>query len=106
MSLYRREGSPFWQYSFAINGVRFRGSTGCAGKREAQIVEAEKRHDIKSRRKHTDAFRLRDCFGAYWNEHGKHKRSSKFIFGKLDALSRFHGETPTIIAAIEAKEAE
>ncbi len=91
MSLYRRTGSPFWQYSFAVNGVRFRGSTGCASKRDAQIVEAGKRHEIKQRRKHIDAFRLRDCFGAYWDEHAKHTRSAKFVFGKLAALTRILG---------------
>lgn len=91
MSLYQREGSPFWQYSFAINGVRFRGSTGCKGKREAQIVEAEKRHEIKNRKTHKDPWRIRDCFGAYWDEHAKHKRSSMFVFRKLDALTRILG---------------
>lgn len=91
MSLYRREGSPFWQYSFAVHGVRFRGSTGCAGKREAAIVEAEKRHHAKQRRTHKDAWRLRDCLGAYWNERAKDKASAVSIFAKLSALSRLLG---------------
>lgn len=91
MSLYKRSGSPFWQYSFAIHGVRFRGSTGCTGKREAQVVEAEKRHEAKQKRKRTDPWRIRDCFGAYWSEHAKHKRSSDFVFTKLAALSRLLG---------------
>lgn len=96
MSLYKREGSPFWQYSFALDGVRFRGSTGCKSKREAQLVEAERRHDAKLRRKRSDPWRLRDCLGAYWNEHARHKRSSKGIFVKLDALSRLLGKDKMI----------
>lgn len=91
MSLYRRENSPFWQYSFTLNGVRFRGSTGRESKREAQAVEAEIRHKAKQRRTHSDVFRIRECFGAYWNEHASHKRSADFIFQKLDTLSRILG---------------
>lgn len=91
MSLYQRAGSPFWQYSFAINGSRFRGSTGETERRKAEKVEAEKRYEIANRRTHKDPWRIRDCFGAYWNEHAKFKRSSMFIFRKLDALSRLLG---------------
>lgn len=92
MPVNQREGSPFWQYSFTINGVRFRGSTGCTSKREAELVEAEKRHEARNRRTHKDPWRLRDCFGAYWNEHAKHKRAGMFVFRKLDALSRILGK--------------
>lgn len=91
MSLYKRKGSPFWQYSFAVNGVRFRGSTGCEGKREAQIVEAEKRHEAKNRRTREQPWRLREVFGAYWQEHAKNKKDADGIFRKLTALSRLLG---------------
>lgn len=99
MPVYKREGSPYWQYSFALNGVRFRGSTGKTSKREAQIVEAEKRHEAKQRRTHKDPWRLRDCLGAYWQEKAKHKRSSATSLAKLDALSRILGPD-TLIADI------
>ena len=95
MPLYQREGSPFWWYSFTVHGVRFRGSTECTGKREAQLIESEKRLEAKSRRTHIDDWRLRDCFGAYWFEHAQHRRSSKFVKQKLDTLSRILGpDTP------------
>ena len=97
MSLHQRPGSPFWQYSFTLNGVRFRGSTGETDKRKAEVAEAERRYEAKNRRTHKDPWRLRDCFGAYWNEHAKHKRSSIFVFRKLDALSRILG-ADTLIA--------
>lgn len=96
MSIYKREGSPFWQYSITVNGVRLRGSTGCTGKREAQLVEAEKRQEAKAKRKRTDPWRLRDCFGAYWQEHAKHKTSASGIFVKLEALSRIIGKDKMI----------
>lgn len=99
MSLYKREGSPFWQYSFAVNGVRFRGSTGCTGKREAAIVEAERHHEAKQRRSHKEPWRLRDCLGSYWSERAKDLASAQSVFAKLDALSRILG-ADTMIADI------
>lgn len=95
MPLYRRAGSPFWQYSFSVNGVRFRGSTGCASKREAQIVEAEKCQEARQRRSPKEPWRLRECLGAYWTERARSRASAVSIFAKLDALSRHLGpETP------------
>lgn len=91
MPLYQRAGSPFWQYSFTLNGTRFRGSTGETERRKAEAVEAERRYEAANRRTHKDPWRLRDCFGAYWSEHAKHTRSSLFVLQKLDALSRILG---------------
>lgn len=99
MSLYQRPGSPFWQYSFTINGVRFRGSTGCTGKKEARQVEAEKRHKAKNLRTRLDPWRIRDCLGAYWSEHAKFKRDADGIEGKLATLTRLLGKD-TLIATI------
>ena len=96
MSVYQREGSPFWQYSFSIDGVRFRGSTGCKNKKDAKLVENEKRHEAKERRKRSDPWRIRDCLGAYWIEHAKHKTSAEGIYVKLDALSRILGKDKMI----------
>lgn len=92
MSIYKRTGSPFWQYSFAIDGVRFRGSTGCESRRAAQLVEAEKRHEAKARRKRSEPWRIRDCFGAYWSDHARHTNSADGIFAKLASLSRVLGK--------------
>jgi integrase len=102
MSLYRREGSPFWQYSFTVNGARFRGSTGCAGKREAQIIEAEKRHAIKRGMVPKDKWTLHICLGSYWSERAKNNRSSKTILAKLDALRRILGKDTQIMALTNA----
>lgn len=98
MPLYQREGSPYWQYSFSVGGVRFRGSTGRTSKREAALVEAEERHNAKHRRKRSDPWRLRDCLGAYWQEHAKGlpEASAKGVFSKLDALSRLLGKDKMI----------
>lgn len=102
MSLYRRAGSPFWQYSFTVNGARFRGSTGCTGKREAQIVEAEKRHAIKRGMVPKDKWTLHICLGSYWSERAKNNRSAKTILAKLDALRRILGKDTAIMALTNA----
>ena len=102
MSVYQREGSPFWQYSISVNGVRLRGSTGCEGKREARVVEAEKRQEAKQQVTREQPWRLRDCFGAYWLEHAKAKRDADGIFQKLAALSRILGPDKMIASLTNA----
>lgn len=96
MPLYQRPGSPFWWYSFTLNGVRFRGSTGTEDKRKARLIEAEAEAQARARRTHRDAWRLRDCFGSYWDEHARHKRSCDFLFNKLENLSRLLGKDKLI----------
>lgn len=102
MSLYKRPGSPFWWYSFTLNGVRFRGSTGAEGRRDAAQVEAEARHRAKGQRTRAQPWRLRDCFGAYWQEHAKHKNDAAAIFAKLESLSRILGKDTPIAAITNA----
>lgn len=102
MPLYRREGSPFWQYSFSVNGVRFRGSTGETGKREAQAVEGGKRYAIKRGMAPRDRWSLHVCLAAYWSEKARHNRSSKTILAKLDALRRILGRDTALMALTNA----
>lgn len=42
------------------------------------------------------ALALRDCFGAYWNEHAKHKRAGELAFkgGGTDAAPRIGTPEP------------
>lgn len=42
---YKRKGSPYYQYEFVIEGVRFRGSTGLTSRREAEAFEDRLRAD-------------------------------------------------------------
>jgi len=91
MSLYQREGSPYWQYDFTVHGIRFRGSTGKQTKRQASIVEAELRNDAANKKGIKDDWRIRELLGTYWNDHAKHTKSAKTIYPILDALSRILG---------------
>lgn len=88
MSIYRPKKSPYWHYDFTVAGRRFHGSTGATVKEDAKNIEA----DIR-RRAVTEAhfperidMLLRDAFGRYWQEHGRHKKTAKDIFQKLETL--------------------
>lgn len=88
MPIYQREGSPYWWMSFTIPGrPRFRGSTGETDERKARIAEAEKYQQILAGKTPNDGWRVRDCFGAYWNDHGQDQKVSSQIFTHLEYLS-------------------
>lgn len=43
MGIYRHRNSPYWQFDFQLNGVRWRGSTGCTARRDAEEFERRQR---------------------------------------------------------------
>jgi integrase len=93
MSLYRREGSPYWQYDFTVNGVRLRGSTGETGKREALKVEDD--HKQSARREQgarKKEWTVQMWCEAYWDDHAQHRPSHPTILGQLAALRRHLGK--------------
>lgn len=98
MPVHKRPGSPFWHYSFSVNGMRFRGSTGKTSKNEAKIVEAEKRHAAKLSALPRDNWTLHHCLGVYWSERAQYNRSSKIILGLLYRLRQHLGENTPIMA--------
>jgi hypothetical protein len=74
MSVYERSGSPFWQYEFEVAGVRFRGSTRAADKRQATTIERQKRDEAREEmRRVTESgagpMTLNAAFERYWIEH-------------------------------------
>ena len=46
MSIRKDPRSPYWQYDFQRNKVRFHGSTGCTSKRDAERYEAELKRKV------------------------------------------------------------
>lgn len=92
MPLYRRSGSPFWWYNFTLDGLRFRGSTGKASKREAAAVEHDEKNRLRSLQATREDWRLRQVFGAYWEERGKHLRSWRTVEYQLGKLSDYLGK--------------
>ncbi|MDF0540818.1 site-specific integrase [Sphingobium sp. H39-3-25] len=91
MPVYQREGSPYWWYSFSIDGRRFRGSTGCTTQKQAKIVEAEKFQDAVKHPGKNDQWRLREVLGTYWAEHACNVESASDIFFHFELLSEFLG---------------
>ena len=98
MPLYKRKGSPFWQYSFTVDGVRFRGSTGETGKREAARVEAERLHQYRHATVPRDNWTLAHCLAIYWQDQARHKRSSEVTLHKLGKLREHLDKDKPIMA--------
>lgn len=91
MSLYRRKGSPFWWFDFTIDGLRFRGSTGQEGKREALKVEDDHKQASRRRGKQKKEWTLHRLCATYYNERGQHARSSETILHQLGKLEDYIG---------------
>lgn len=92
MSLYRRPGSPFWQYDFAVNGIRFRGSTGETGKREALKVEDDHKQAARKQGQRRKEWTLNTVCEAYWDDHAQYRPSHATILNQLVALRRHIGK--------------
>lgn len=93
MSLYRREGSPYWQFDFTINGERLRGSTGEKGKREALKVEDDHKQNARRRQgARKKEWTVQMLCEAYWDDHAQHRPSHPTILGQLAALRRHLGK--------------
>lgn len=92
MSLYLREGSPFWQYDFTVNGIRFRGSTGETGKRQAAKVEDDHKQSARRQGARKKEWTMQTLCEVYWGERGRDRKTSATILGQLAALRRHIGK--------------
>lgn len=88
MQLTKRAGSPYYQYAFTLKGRRFRGSTKESAKRAAEIAAYKIYNESSQLPSVTDGWRITECLGTYWTEHGQHQRSADFIWGKLSIIDR------------------
>jgi Site-specific recombinase XerD len=92
MSVYQREGSPFWWYSITLpDGRRLRGSTKKTTKRDAKIVAAEKEQNALAQPRRDQAWRLREVLGTYWEDHAKNLQNASVMFFHYELLSEFFG---------------
>lgn len=92
MSVYEREGSPFWWYSITLpDGRRLRGSTKEKTKRQARLVAAEIEQTELARPRRDSAWRLRHVLGTYWTEHAQSLDSASDVFFHFELLSDFLG---------------
>ncbi|PNU02485.1 tyrosine-type recombinase/integrase [Novosphingobium guangzhouense] len=98
MPIYRRKGSPHFWMSISIPGrPRFRGSTGETNERKARLVEAETEQKMRAGLSRPAAWRIRECFAAYWEDHGQHQATEDDIFRSLEILSAHFGADTEII---------
>lgn len=78
MSVYRRQGSPYYYADFRVRGVRVYESTGCTTEREAKAEERRLREkklaELKERTPGV-GLTLDQAFGKYWREHAEQKLS-------------------------------
>ena len=102
MPLYLREGSPFWQYDFTVNGKRFRGSTGETSKREARRVADDHKQSAKRDDLHRPNWTMRTLCETYWHEHAQDRAASKTYWNQLLNLAHHIGKDRPIRAITNA----
>jgi integrase len=92
MSVYQREGSPYWWYSITLpDGRRLRGSTKKTAKREARLVALEKEQTALAAPRRDQAWRLREVLGTYWTDHAQNLQTASVMFFHYELLSEFLG---------------
>ena len=66
--LFKREGSPYWQYEFVVEGLRYRGSTKVRGKSEALKVVSKLRQEVVSGATASTRMTLGTALDRYYRE--------------------------------------
>ena len=101
MSVYRPQGSPFYQYDFQMRGRRFHGSTKCKGRREAEAVEKGERERAKELLRIStggaEALTLDVAAGRYWNEVGAHHADCAGTWRTIERLISYFGPDKLLV---------
>ena len=117
MSVFKVRNSPFYQFDFQIQGLRFSGSTKERNERDAK--EVEKTHRTEAKRIVSDNAKtgrkpiaLGDACDRWWNEVGQHgsdpdlKRALEWLKGHIGPKVALHDITDdTVSKAVEARRA-
>lgn len=95
MSLYRDPRSPYWQYSFDIDGHRFSGSTRKRNEDEAASFEKDRKADARRQLEQlalekAAPLTLKRAADRWWNEHGSLLADTK-VKASLDRLVEIIG---------------
>jgi integrase len=75
MSIYRKKGSPFWQYDFELERYRFYGTTKCRDEHQAQAFENARKVEAQAlverlRADGSKPLTLKAACNRWWSEHG------------------------------------
>jgi integrase len=92
MPVRKREGSPFYQYSFSVRGCRFRGSTGHTDKSKAKEVERDQYQLAKKNLTPLQDWDLQTVLSTYWTGHAKGTDSANDIEAAFANLQRIVGK--------------
>lgn len=92
MPVSKRKGSPYYWYSFSIEGRRFRGSTERTTEREAKEVERDQYQLAKQGIAGRAEWTLLAVLNAYWHEHAKDRRGHANIKRDLGLLQKALGK--------------
>lgn len=93
MSVYRRKGSPYWQYDFTVAGLRFRGSTETADKEQAKGIAAKHRASALNQQHFPtkESMTIGQAFGRYFEEVAEFQPSADDTFRQLDRMEKDFG---------------
>lgn len=91
MSVFHREGSPFYWYEFQFKGQPYRGSTKETDKREAEKFERAERQNVINGKRNVAGHSVADIFARYYNAHGKKLKWEPTLSKHMDGLEEFFG---------------
>lgn len=101
MSVYKPQGSPFYQYDFQMRGRRFHGTTKCRSRREAEALEKGEREQAKELLKvatgGVEALTIDVAAGRYWTEVGKHHADAAGTWCNLERLIGYFGKDKRLV---------
>jgi len=92
MSVFKREGSPYYQTEFVYRGRRVVRSTGTSSRREAETFERDLRDKVASEAKSpkiVSTLTLDRACAKYWIEHGRRLRWARDVERNLKYIVTF-----------------
>jgi len=93
MSIYKRQGSPYWQAEFQIDGRRIVRSTGEVSERRARQFERKIKAQLKAETKRNQGdLDVDAACGQYWIEHGSQRRDARDVARWLSYIVRHAGD--------------
>lgn len=93
--------SAFYYYDFQYRGARFRGSTSCTDKRDAQRFEKEFKKKLRAEQGRDELLKpsvmlLKEACTLYWQQVGQHASTSKDIWAYLRSMQELLGPDTSV----------
>lgn len=97
MSLFKPKGSPHWYYDFQFKGLRYYGSTGVSGRKDAEVIERAERTKVARAHafgepKQRPRMTMAEATGRYYEEVSKHRKAPASDFNRLSVISELLGD--------------